>query len=461
MKKLSLKMKLTLAYTLLMTLVVCCILFLLFAIGNQQILSSVQQRLRISVYDAVGDLDYDEGILEFDSDIGDLEYGVYLSVYASDGTWLYGRVPQGFSNTQPFEDGNLRMVRENGRDYAVMDSYAAIEGYGNVYIRGVASVSAAEEGVFVIRNIALVFLPLLVAVTAVLGYFLIRRTLRPVRLMTETVQEICRDNDLSRRVALGSGSDEIYRLAQTFDNMLDQIETGFKRERQFTSDVSHELRTPVAAMLLECEELLHDAQLDDSARAGVEFLYQKVNYLSSMIAQLLLLSRADQGRQTLVMENVDLSELMEMAALEAEEMAKAKEITVSLEAADGLCVWGDETLLIRMVMNLLENAVNYGKPGGHIGIRLWAENQTVHGSIKDDGIGIAPEQLAHIWERFYQADPARSAPNSSGLGLSMVAWIIEAHHGQIFAKSTPGQGSCFTFVLPARIDFCKNTDYNS
>ena len=84
--------------------------------------------------------------------------------------------------------------------------------------------------------------------------------------------------------------------------MLDQIETGFKRERQFTSDVSHELRTPVAAMLLECEELLHDAQLDDSARAGVEFLYQKVNYLSSMIAQLLLLSRADQGRQTLVME---------------------------------------------------------------------------------------------------------------------------------------------------------------
>ena len=99
-------------------------------------------------------------------------------------------------------------------------------------------------------------------------------------------------------------------------------------------------------------------------------------------------------------------------------------------------------------MNLLENAVNYGKEQGHISLRLWAENGFVCGSIKDDGIGIAPEHLPHIWERFYQADPARSAQNSSGLGLSMVAWIVHAHSGHIQAESVPGKGSCFSFFLP-------------
>ncbi len=448
MKRLSLKAKITLVYTLLMTAVVCGILFLLFSLSDRQIMSSVQARLRTNVYKATDDIDFDDGYLDFDSDLDDMEAGVYLSVYGDDGTWLYGRVPYGFSNSMIFEDGNMRTVRENGKDYCVMDVYAPVKDYGYVYVRGVVSVSAAEEGVLVIRDMALVLLPLLVAVTAVLCYFMTRRTLRPVSAMTTTVQEICRDNDLSRRIGLGSGRDEIYRLAQTFDGLLWQVENGIKREQQFTSDVSHELRTPISAMMLQCDTLLSNPALDKETRAGVEFLDQKVKYLSGMISQLLLLSRADQGRAQMVMERINFSELTEMAAMEGAELARPKKILLTQEITPKLYVCGDETLLIRMMMNLLENAVNYGKEQGHISLRLWAENGFVCGSIKDDGIGIAPEHLPHIWERFYQADPARSAQNSSGLGLSMVAWIVHAHSGHIQAESVPGKGSCFSFFLP-------------
>lgn len=448
MRVLSLKAKITLVYTLLMTAVVCGVLLLLFSLTNHQLLSSVQSRLRSEVYDASGDIDFDDGLLEFDSDFDDLEYGIYLSVYDSDGTWLYGRVPSGFSNTAVFEDGNLRTISENGNDYCVMDIYTSVKDYGDVYIRGVASVSAAGEGMAVLRNMAFIFLPLLVAATAVLCYFMTRRTLKPVSRMIAAVQDIIREEDLSKRIGLGRGRDEIYQLARTFDDLLVQVEKGIKREQQFTSDVSHELRTPVAAMMLQCENLLAGDSLDEQTREGVEFLHRKVQYLSSMISQLLLLSRADQGRQQMVMERINFSELMEMAALSAQDMAQEKNIQVSQNIAPGLFVTGDETLLIRMLMNLLENGINYGKEHGHLDLRLWPDQGCVWGSIQDDGIGIAPEHLPHIWERFYQADPSRSASDSSGLGLSMVAWIIEAHRGRIQVESIPDQGSRFTFYLP-------------
>ncbi|HIQ98256.1 MAG TPA: HAMP domain-containing protein [Candidatus Scybalocola faecavium] len=448
MNRVSLKMKLTLLYTLLMTAVVCGILVLLFSLGNRQILSSVQSRLRESVYGASGEIDWDDGYLEFDGDLDELENGVYLSVYDMDGSYLYGQVPSGFPQDTPLQDGSLRTVRQNGQEYGVLDLYVSVRDYGYVYIRGVASVSAAEEGVYVIQNTALILLPLLVIVTGVLGYFMTRRTLMPVSRMTATVRQIRQEKDLSKRIGLGKGSDEIYRLGQTFDALLAEIEEGFKREQQFTSDVSHELRTPVAAMMLQCETLLQDDSLSAQAKEGVDFLYQKVRYLSSMISQLLLLSRADQGRQPVVMEPLDFSELLEMSAMEAEEMAAEKAIKVSTGISSGLYVKGDETLLIRMVMNLVENAVNYGREGGHLGISLDSDGTWIRGSISDDGVGISQKDLPHIWERFYQADSSRSKSTSSGLGLSMVAWIIQAHGGHIQAESVPGRGSTFTFFLP-------------
>lgn len=448
MKHISLKIKLTLLYTVLMTAVVCAILALLFSLSGQELLTGVQARLEQEVAAAGADIEYDGSGLDFDSDIMDLEYGIYLSVYDSEGYMHYGRVPYDFDNSAPFENGNIRRFDGDGVSFYVLDMVHQIEGYGPVVVRGVASITDAEGNFHTTIRLAVILLPLIAAATAVMGYLMTRKALKPVGQITETVRKIQRDGDISRRIRLGNGRDEIYRMAATFDDMLEQVESGMKRERQFTSDVSHELRTPIAAMMLQCEELLSRTDLTQETREGVEMLFRKTGYLSQMISQLLLLSRADQGRARLTLEPLDFSELTAMAAEEAQEAGREKRITVQSQIEPGLCLRGDETLLIRLWMNLLNNSISYGKEGGHIWLSLSQEGRYARAEVRDDGIGISPQDLPHIWERFYQADQARSREGSSGLGLSMVQWIVQAHDGQISVRSRPGEGTAFGFRLP-------------
>ena len=448
MRRLSLKVKLTLLYTLLMMAMVCGILALLFSLSSQEVLTGVQARLEQEVANTVDNIEYEDGSLEFDSDIMDLEYGIYLSVYDAQGVMLYGRIPYDFDNSVTFEDGSIRRFQTETVSYYVMDMYCRVDGYGMLVIRGVTSITEAESSFRITIRLAVVLLPLLVVLTAVMGYFMTGRTLRPVKRITETVRKIQKDGDLSRRICLGSGRDEIYRMAATFDELLEQVESGLKREQQFTSDVSHELRTPVAAMLLQCEDLLRDPALDGEAREGLQMLRRKLRYLSQMISQLLLLSRADQGREKLSMEVLNFSELAQMAAETAREQAEEKEITVLAAIQPDIFIFGDETLLIRFWMNLLNNAVSYGRQNGHIWIDLKKENGAVWGSVRDDGIGISQEDLPRIWERFFQADPSRTSQESSGLGLSMVQWIVKAHRGSIQVQSRLGEGREFVFRFP-------------
>lgn len=453
MKHLSLKTKLTLLYTVLMTAVVCVILAILFSFSSQEIMTGVGSQLEERVAKARGDIEYVNGALEIDSDFLELKDGIYLSLYNSDGDFLYGKVPFGFDNATPFKDRSIRKIQGEHAQFYMMDLVYEIPGYGVVDIRGVASMTAAEQSYLMTLRLALILLPLVVLTTALLGYFMTKRTLRPVDRIIQTVQAIQKDEDLSRRVHLGKGNDEIHRLAATFDEMLLQIENSLRREQQFTSDVAHELRTPLSTMSLLCENLTSEQTLSEAVREELLLLQQKIASLSRMVSQLLMLSRADQGRARIEQETVYLSELCLIACEEAQELAARKNITVETDIAPGLITTGDETLLIRLFMNLLNNAISYGKENGHIWVRLsqyGKEDAPIEGSVTDDGIGINEQDLPRIWERFYQADRSRTDNESSGLGLSMVAWIIKAHNGTINVTSTPGKGSSFTFILPYR-----------
>lgn len=456
MRHFSLKTKLTALYTLLMTSVVCMIFAILFSFSNNEILTGVGSQLEERVADALDEIQYDGEHLEIDSDFLELENGIYLSLYGTDGSFLYGKIPYGFDNSAPFEDGNVRKVKNGDTQYYILDRIFQISGYGVVDIRGVASITAAEKSFLLTVRLSLILLPLIVIITAILGYFMTKRTLRPVDQMTRTVQAIQTDGDLSRRVSLGKGNDEIYRLASTFDNMLAQIEDSMLRERQFTSDVAHELRTPLSTMTLLCDDLLTHEPLDPSVQDELLLLQKKISGLSHMVSQLLILSRVDQGRAKLDSESLNLSELAQMACEEAKEYASKKQITVEYQIAPQLYMVGDETLLIRFFMNLLNNAVSYGKENGHIWVTLQQDTEAPHlikGSVKDDGIGIREDDLPHIWERFYQADPSRTESENSGLGLSMVDWIVKAHHGKITVESTFGEESIFTFCFPIQTTF--------
>ena len=260
MKKLSIQTRLVLFHTAAMTLVVALVLGLLFSLSSQEILTSAQATLEERVSQGVEEVEYTQGRLEFDSELLSLENGVYLSVYQpGDSSMLYGRLPYGFAYTLPLSDGELRTVTAGGTEYSVLDLQFPVEGYGTLVMRGVVSLTAAERDFRATLRLALVLLPLLVALTALCGYLFSRRALRPVAQITQTVQNIQQERDLSKRVRLGEGRDEIYTLAQTFDSLLDQVEASFRREKQFTSDVAHELRTPLTNIRSYAETLVDNA----------------------------------------------------------------------------------------------------------------------------------------------------------------------------------------------------------
>lgn len=450
MKRWSLKAKLTAYYTFFMLLLTCLALAILFSLSSKELLSSVQSQLENQVYKSLDDFEDDKGELEVDRDFYDLEDGIYLSLYDEAGTFLYGRLPYGFTQQPDFSDGRIQTISGEGESWYVFDVKCQLPEFGIVYARGITSVTKAENSMRITLRFAMILLPLLAVLVAFLGYRFTGRTLAPVKKITDTVRKIRADSDLSRRVALGGGKDEIYHLAETFDELLEQIDGAFAREKQFTSDVSHELRTPVAVILAQCGEMLEQPGLSEQERTRVLLIERKARDMAQMISHLLLLSRADEGRQKLQFERLNISELTEMVAEEQQMLAEEKSITVRTAIEPELYAEADETFYIRLLVNLVSNSIYYGRQGGSVEIYLKAQGEELVGEVKDDGIGISPEALPHIWERFYRADPSRTDGSHSGLGLSMVQWIVKAHNGSITVESEPGKGTAFSFRLPLR-----------
>ena len=448
MKRWSIKLKLTCLYGGFMILLIVAALAILFSLSNQEVLSSVQSDLREQVQGSVEELEAEGGYLEVDSDFYNMENGVYLSVYGVDGTFLYGRIPTGFGGQPDFENDSLRTVREGQETFYVFDMEHRIQGYGSVYIRGITSVTRAENSFTVTLRFALILLPALAVVMILLSYQFVRRTLLPVRRITDTVKEIREEADLSRRVDLPDGRDEIYHLADTFDQLLSELQEAFARERQFTSDVSHELRTPAAVILLQSEELLSDPSLSEPQREQLEAIRKKAGDMSAMISQLLLLSRADQGRQVLQKEPLDISELTMMTAEEQQLLADEKHISIVTDIEPGIVLPADESFFIRLLVNLISNSIAYGREGGTTKVSLHREEQEAVLAVADDGVGIDGKDLPRIWDRFYRADASRGDSSHSGLGLSIVKWIAKEHGGEVAVESEKGRGSTFTCRFP-------------
>lgn len=452
MKRFSLKLKLTAMYSFFMVLVTCLCLAVLFSLSGNEILTSAQMHLRERVQESADEIELEDGEFEIDSDFYSLDNNVYLALYDTGGDFLYGKVPPGLEQAPQFEDGKIQTVKSGTEQWYVYDVQYEMENGQEFYIRGVVSVTETQKEFLIAVRFAVILLPLTVILTALIGYRLIRRTLLPVRQMTETVQEIQKDGDLSRRIGVSqdTGKDEFYQLAGTFDGMLESLDQAFRRERQFTSDVSHELRTPVSVILAQCEVSLNRNDLSDEQGEEILLIRKKAGEMSRMISQLLLLARADQGRQQLNKEEINISELTEMIVEEQKMLAQRRKIEVHTEIEPDITGYLDESFYIRMLDNLISNAVSYGKEGGNIKVTLHQIPSGVRGTVEDDGIGISRDDQVHIWERFYRVDASRTGKEDgshSGLGLSMVKWIAQAHGGNVRVESELGKGSCFTFEL--------------
>jgi len=266
------------------------------------------------------------------------------------------------------------------------------------------------------------------------------------------VQGIRKGQDLTSRVGLENRpNDEVHQLSNIFDEMLNRLQASFENEKQFIFDASHELKTPIAVIISYCEYLLSQDNLSEKAREEIGTILQQAKKMSRLISQLLLLSKAE---YILQIERVNMSDLLEVIVEEQQIFAEEKGITLHTDIAKDLLIEADETMMIRVFINLLKNAITYGKADGNIYIELKEDENCLHGTLRDDGIGIRAEHLEKIWNRFYQVETSRNTKKTSGmgLGLSMVKWIVEAHHGSIKVESTWGEGTTFSFIFPKKME---------
>jgi signal transduction histidine kinase len=298
--------------------------------------------------------------------------------------------------------------------------------------------------------IMLIALPVFILIALLSGYYITSRAFKPVSQIQKTAELIIRKRDLSSRINLqGSVNDELFRLAQTYDELLDRVEDSFNNEKQFNSDVSHELRTPVSVIISQAEYGLSEDN-PQIMKESLQSILRQTEHMSEMITQLLELSRTGNNLQNLNRETFNLAELCELVADELAEKAHLKNIQIIRKLDPDISVEADQTLLMRAIINLVTNSISYGKNNGFTILDLHRESDRIILSVSDDGAGIAPEHLGKIFNRFYRADQARTRGESSntGLGLAMVKQIVEAHDGVVSVQSTPGVGSTFTISLP-------------
>jgi heavy metal sensor kinase len=282
------------------------------------------------------------------------------------------------------------------------------------------------------------------------GLFLADRVLRPVERITKTAQKI-EGSDLSQRIDVKT-DDELGRLAVTLNEMIGRLEESFSRQRQFTADASHELRTPLAIMQAEATLALSKERAPDDYRKALETISQESDYMSSVIGKLLILARSDAGKEQLNFEDVDLKELIIGLAANIEAFAQDKGIKFTVDTKDDVNVSGDKVKLRQLFTNILENAVRYTPADGKISISLLEKESNAVVSISDTGIGIPPEHLPHIFERFYRVDKARArADGGVGLGLAIAKIIAESHKGKIQVESEVGKGTTFIVSIPVKV----------
>ncbi len=305
---------------------------------------------------------------------------------------------------------------------------------------------------------------------AIVGAFLARRALTPIDSITHTAGEISRTKDLSRRLSIPQDASEVGLLALTFNIMLDRIQQLFQTQERLVADVSHELRTPLTTVQGNLELLRRigstpsgrNEMTADLLEETLDEVESETERMSTMISDLLLLAQADSGALQLQLEPVEMDTLLLDVYRQARRIADRRHdgrgLEIRLGAEDQALVYGDRARLRQLLLNLTDNAIKYTPGGGVITLGLEKENGWVKISVSDTGIGITPEDQAHIFERFYRADKARSRElGGSGLGLSIVHWIANAHRGYVDVQSIPHEGSTFTLWLPAWSDAPKTT----
>lgn len=328
-----------------------------------------------------------------------------------------------------------------------LEFYSAEKAYEDVWVRGIVRADS-EDGIWsTITIAALLLLPLYVAVASFLGYRIAKKSMKPIKELRKTANEIQSGQDLSKRIEINDRDPDIRNLSDSFNNMIGRLDASFSAQRHFTSDASHELRTPVSVILAECEYQLSE-DLDEEVRESIESINKQALSMKNLITQLLSFTKIEQGSHRFEMSEENLSEIVKSVA---EDIAKigTKDIDIICDVQDNITMTMEVSLMARLAENLISNAVRYGRENGFVKASLTRQGTDIVFSVEDNGIGIAEGDMDKIWQRFYRVDKAHSREDGcSGLGLAMVKQIAELHGGRVSVTSEIGKGSTFTVIFP-------------
>jgi heavy metal sensor kinase len=337
--------------------------------------------------------------------------------------------------------------RGGARCYARMFSAA-----GNSYHLVILASLHPESAL--LRNIRIALgwlIPFTIFLASAGGYFLARKSLAPVAGMTAQADHIG-ESTIHDRLPIQNPHDELGRLAATFNRLLDRLDVAFERQRRFIADASHELRTPLAILQGESEVALSkEIRSTEEYRESLGILHQEARRLSLVVDDMFTLSRADAGQYPVMLREFYLDELVADCVQSLRSLAAAKSISLSINSDRELPMVADESLVRRMLLNLLDNSIKYSPNGGTVSVTARAAADTAVISLADNGPGISSELQPRIFERFFRGDQARTRSNpqsGAGLGLSIAKWIAEAHHGTLELSHSGPTGTVFTARIP-------------
>ena len=433
-EKFPITVKITLWYTVFVVVLLFIMLMISFAIADKMTGDVNQRELTAVVNEMASEMDSDPE--EFD----DFDNGIYFVRYNSEGIEMGGMSPKGFDLTLEQSEGIVSSYRKKGEKYYYYDR--KINGTDGEWVRGIAPVNKLSEEVKRMLLTIIILSPLLLIVIVYGGYKIIKKALSPVAKISNTATEIQKNGDFSKRIEIDNGQDEIHKMANAFNEMLNSLENFYLHEKQFSSDVSHELRTPVSVILTESQYSLEYVDNIEEARDSFSVIQRQAKRMSELINQIMELSKIE--KQTdIPSDRINFSETVEKILGDYKNLFAEKNIEMAKKIEENIYIIGDKIMIERLFDNLLNNAMKFTKD--KINVKLYSEEERCVLEIEDNGIGISEQDKELIWKRFYQVNDSRNKKINKGfgLGLFLVSKIIEQHGAVIDVEGSLNEGTRF------------------
>lgn len=446
MRHLSIKVKTIVYFVGFFTLLTILNQAILWSLSRQAVFNQSEDEIKEVVGDVTENLIMTiNGPVYIDDD--DQEPFIYYVedvsfVFYQNNTLTYGALPDNEINQLNLNIGNTQTIEITSNNYMIFDTYIN----ENTTMRAIKNISNVDNSVRTILMIAAILSPLIIFLTGIGGYLILKRSFKPIEDVIETTNHIKNNQDYHLRIPLRASKDELYHMTLGINEMLQATEDVLNREKQFTSNVSHELRTPLSVLRAQLE-YLNEKLTQTTFQDDMQPILKQMQYLEDMVKTILMLTKLNE-QKVFQVETVEVYPLVEDLIETLQEDYKEKQIQVNIEGKKDITFQGDTMLILSLLTNVISNAIKYNKENGQVTVSLNQINHQLHIVIKDTGYGISEEDLKHIEEPFYRSDAVRTQHELSlGVGMTIVSNIIKYYQGQLNIISELNVGTTVTIIL--------------